>query len=183
MKSQKLQIYQYIFDLNINENNNIVSSIFTVQGKRPASMSHEEFRQGQIYQQEIFGGRWDWLIEKEKDIVLSIHNIVISVVDPQYYGAYRFGGGSISSNMKMVCEHCGDPSCDFHCTEALKWALIEDAISILVKSEELKGNKTFNNGCDALESMILAHAIAGVHVDSDAYIEGIVSALDAMGNQ
>jgi hypothetical protein len=179
----KLQIYQYIFNLKINEENKVISSDFTVEGKRPAAMTDTEFRQGEMYQQEIFSGKWNWLIEKETDIVLSIHDIVVSPVDPQYYGAYRFGGGSISSNMKMVCEHCGNPSCDFHCTEALKWALIEDSISILVKSEELKGNKTFNEQCDALESMILAHAIAGLHVDGSLYTEGIVSALDAMGNQ
>jgi hypothetical protein len=35
---------------------------------------------------------------------------------------------------------------------------------------------------DALESLILAHAVAGVDVESPAYLEGIETALDALAN-
>jgi len=179
----KLQIYQYIFDLKINNENKVISSAFTVEGKRSASMDDTEFRQGETYQQEIFRGKWDWLIDKETDIILPIHDIVVSVVDPKYYGAYRFGGGSIGSSMKIVCEHCGSSDCDFDCIDALKWVDICDVMDREEKKDELNGNREFNKQCDALEAMILGHAVAGLHVDEEMYIEGIVSALDAMGNQ
>lgn len=35
---------------------------------------------------------------------------------------------------------------------------------------------------DAVESLILAHACAGVDVESPAYVEGIETALDAISN-
>ena len=35
---------------------------------------------------------------------------------------------------------------------------------------------------DAIESIILGHAIAGVDVESNAYIEGIETAVQAIGN-
>jgi len=35
---------------------------------------------------------------------------------------------------------------------------------------------------DAIESLILAHAIAGIDVQSPAYIEGIETAIDAIDN-
>lgn len=38
-------------------------------------------------------------------------------------------------------------------------------------------------GESAIESMILAHAIAGVDVESPAYIEGIETAIDAVINE
>lgn len=36
---------------------------------------------------------------------------------------------------------------------------------------------------DAVESMILAHAVAGINVDSPAYLEGIETAVEAISNQ
>lgn len=35
---------------------------------------------------------------------------------------------------------------------------------------------------DALESLVLAHAVAGVNVKSKKYIEGLKTVLDAIGN-
>ena len=35
---------------------------------------------------------------------------------------------------------------------------------------------------DAIESLILAHAVAGVDIKSPAYIEGIETVVDAIGN-
>jgi hypothetical protein len=35
---------------------------------------------------------------------------------------------------------------------------------------------------DGIESMILAHAIAGIDIESPAYLEGIETAIDAVGN-
>ena len=43
-------------------------------------------------------------------------------------------------------------------------------------------NNDFNCAMDGIESMILAHAVAGIDVDSPAYIEGIETAVDACAN-
>lgn len=37
--------------------------------------------------------------------------------------------------------------------------------------------------CDAIESLVLGHFCAGVDVNSKAYVEGLKTALDAIGNQ
>ena len=42
--------------------------------------------------------------------------------------------------------------------------------------------RTFNAAIDGLEALILAHACAGVDIASPAYIEGIETAVDAIGN-
>jgi hypothetical protein len=40
----------------------------------------------------------------------------------------------------------------------------------------------FNAAIDALESLILAHACAGIDVESPAYVEGIETAVEAISN-
>jgi hypothetical protein len=44
------------------------------------------------------------------------------------------------------------------------------------------GNEEYNAAIDALESVILGHACAGIDVTSPAYIEGIETAENAIGN-
>ena len=44
------------------------------------------------------------------------------------------------------------------------------------------GREIASSEFDALQSMILAHAIAGVEIDSPSYIEGIETTIDAIGN-
>lgn len=41
----------------------------------------------------------------------------------------------------------------------------------------------YNNAIDGIESLILAHACAGVDIESNAYVEGINSCIDALRNQ
>ena len=43
-------------------------------------------------------------------------------------------------------------------------------------------NRQFNAAIDGLESLILAHACAGVNVESPAYVEGIETAVEAIAN-
>ena len=42
--------------------------------------------------------------------------------------------------------------------------------------------RAFNAAIDGLEALILAHACAGVDIASPAYVEGIETAVDAIGN-
>ena len=43
-------------------------------------------------------------------------------------------------------------------------------------------DRQFNAAIDGLESLILAHACAGVDVESPAYIEGVETAVEAIAN-
>jgi len=45
-----------------------------------------------------------------------------------------------------------------------------------------EGEDDYNTAMDAIESMILAHAVAGVDVKSPAYLEGIETAVEACAN-
>ena len=45
------------------------------------------------------------------------------------------------------------------------------------------GTKAFSNAINGLESLILAHACAGIDVASPAYIEEIETAVEAIGNR
>ncbi|NJL71079.1 MAG: hypothetical protein HC888_05400 [Candidatus Competibacteraceae bacterium] len=53
-----------------------------------------------------------------------------------------------------------------------------------IKSDLKDDNRQsrYNAAIDALESLILAHACAGVDVESDAYLEGINTTCDAIFN-
>lgn len=47
--------------------------------------------------------------------------------------------------------------------------------------EDARGD-TVNAALDAVEAMILAHAVAGVDVSSPAYLEGIETVVEKIGN-
>lgn len=184
----KIQIYEYLFiliggtpDLGITTPL-IGSSYFTMPGKLPEAMDADDIRQGQIYQQEIHNGKWDWIIFRNDHIRLLGGKINITLSDPVYDGSIRYGGGSIQSCLKETCPHCKDSNCDFECLEAHRWSSIKDSMSPIEKCGELEGYRNFNFACDGIESMIMGHAIAGVNIESAAYLEGIEAALDAMGN-
>ena len=43
-------------------------------------------------------------------------------------------------------------------------------------------NRQYNAVIDGLESLVLAHACAGVDVESPAYVEGVETAVEAIAN-
>ena len=55
-------------------------------------------------------------------------------------------------------------------------------ISANLKEEENEENELYNAACDGIESMILAHAAAGIDIESPAYIEGIETAVESCAN-
>lgn len=55
-------------------------------------------------------------------------------------------------------------------------------ISSNMKEDNTPENKGFNLSVDALESLILSHYSAGVDVSCPKYLQGIETALDALGN-
>ncbi len=43
-------------------------------------------------------------------------------------------------------------------------------------------DRLYNAAIDGLESLILAHACAGVDIESEAYVEGVETAVEAISN-
>ena len=113
-----------------------------------------------------------------KTIKLDAYGIVIELTEQELHALTptRYNGGSIVSDLKEVCEHCQNPNCDFDCPDALEWASSRDAMSCVEKNQELREKSRFNDMMDALESIILAHACAGIDVTTSAYLEGIETA-------
>jgi hypothetical protein len=177
---KKIQIYDFVFNLNITDDI-VTTSSFHMIGRKPDDFQEAEFKQGQIYQQEIFDGKHDWLIKKGI-ITLPTHNILVTVTDVIFDGSIRFGGGSIQSCLKETCPHCQDPKCDFDCPEALGWASSMDVEDCQANNEGLACCRHYNFACDAIESMVLNLAIAGVNIESPAFLEGLEAAIDGIAN-
>lgn len=182
---KRIQLKRFVFDLDFSrEDPKLVTSCdFYVQGLLPAQMSEDDVREGYGYKQEIISGKYDWLIHKENMITLPTHNILVTLVDPIWDGYVRYGGGSITSNIKETCPHCKDTDCNFDCPESSKWQNIKDSMSSIQKRAESENYRHYNFACDTIEALVLGHAIAGVHIDSPAYLEGLESAIDATANK
>ena len=58
----------------------------------------------------------------------------------------------------------------------------EDEVGREHSDEDISEADLFNAAMDGIESMILAHAIAGVDVESPAYLEGIETAVEGCAN-
>jgi len=56
------------------------------------------------------------------------------------------------------------------------------AITSDLRAAGTASNRQFNAAIDGLESLILAHACAGVNVESPAYVEGVETAVEAIAN-
>lgn len=85
------------------------------------------------------------------------------------------GGGWITSGLKESCPYCHENDCYFSCDES-QHASDENEES----EDDVENRKSFNISIDALESLILAHACAGIDVEAYGYVEGIRTALQAI---
>lgn len=120
----------------------------------------------------------------QKTITLPCHNMVVVLLDEELHALTpsRWGGGSITSEAKEVCEHCKDPNCDMDCPEYKEYASDRDTDIVAQKLEERTVFQKDRIAIDVIESIVLAHAIAGIDIETPAYIEGIETALDALEN-
>ena len=92
------------------------------------------------------------------------------------------GGGSISSDLKETCPYCKNPNCDMSCPEFQEHCSDRDIDIQNMKKLERYEFLCHRAAIDALESIILGHAVAGVGIESPAYIEGIETAVLALTN-
>jgi len=188
---RKIQLYDYVFTLLLEEgSNNVIGTTVHMEGRLPADMTEDETKQAAIYQHELFSGKWDWVIQKERMITLPTHNILVTVTDPIYDGSIKYRGGTVTSTLKETCPYCQDTDCDFDCPEAMNNISGKDAdvvaaastMDIKLDKEDLESNRNYNFACEALESIVLGHAVAGVNIETAAYLEGLEAAIDAVAN-
>ena len=58
----------------------------------------------------------------------------------------------------------------------------EDIIVVGIEVEEYEEIMQYNNRLEGIESLILGHACAGIDITTDAYQEGVKTALDGCAN-
>jgi len=88
----------------------------------------------------------------------------------------------------QVCKSCGGRDCCFQCDESTAEYVAADPKfpkgRIVCKpgddENEVAGRLKANGAVDAILSIILAHSLAGIAVESPAYLEGIETAFDAI---
>jgi len=180
---KRIQLHSHIFELTINDDKKIVSSRFSVEGKTKDQWTENDIKVGQLLQQEIFNEKYNWLITKDGMVTLPTHNILVTLEDPIYDGSVKYGGGNITSCLKETCPYCQDKDCDFDCPDAQEWASDRDEDICQSNNEELASQRNYNFACEAIESMVLGHAVAGVDIESAAYLEGLEAAIDAVANK
>lgn len=87
-------------------------------------------------------------------------------------------GRIVSGLDREACPSCGVAGCNNECDGS------QGADEHNEESEDdVRGRLSYNVFCDALESIVLAHACAGVDVETKQYVAGLETALDAASNQ
>lgn len=111
--------------------------------------------------------------EEMKHIKLPCYGIELYIGD---------GGGQITSDMKEICPYCKSPDCDMDCMEFGEHCSDRDIDEQVRKQAERYEFLCHRTSIDAVESMILGHAIAGLDIGTPAYIEGIETCMNALMN-
>lgn len=85
-------------------------------------------------------------------------------------------GGQVASSLEReTCPSCGQADCCFSCDGSQGADENND-------EEDVSGRLMYNGVLDAIESLALAHAIAGIDVTDARYTEGLRTTLEAAGN-
>ncbi len=123
-------------------------------------------------------------MDKIKRIKLSVGKINITLIDPDPNTEKAWQGGSIKSDIKEICPYCKDIDCDMDndCIEFAEHCTDRDIDCFNEKKAERIEFVRHRGAADAIESMVLAHAVAGIDVKSLAYIEGVETALNTLTN-
>jgi hypothetical protein len=108
-----------------------------------------------------------------KVIRLPIYNMEITIQDK---------GGAVISDLIEPCPYCGDMSCNMECPESLEALNDRDPAIVKDKTEELSEFRCTKAALEAIQNVMLAHAIAGIDIQSPAYLEGIETAVDSVSN-
>jgi hypothetical protein len=114
-------------------------------------------------------------IADEHTIKLPCYGIIVTLSSDK-------GGAAITSDMQETCPYCKDPACDMDCPDFMEHCSDRDIGIQQTKEAERYEFLCHRAATDALESIILGHAGAGIDIESFAYIEGIETAQQALTN-
>ena len=115
-----------------------------------------------------------------KTIKLPIHNIVITLTENSLDKPKLYKAGTISSDLKKPCPYCEQSDCHYSCDESQAGGFNGKELET---DDEYNTRRQYNTAIDAIESIILAHAVAGLDVEASEYLEGLNSALDKIANE
>lgn len=118
---------------------------------------------------------WDYkiMIIKHINIKISEEEWISITIDES-------GCGNVHSTLKQSCPYCGQWNCYHNCAKSSEaW---DNSSEELETEDEYDSRYRYNTAIDAVESLVLAHACAGINVDSKEYKEGLKSAIEAMAN-
>jgi hypothetical protein len=86
------------------------------------------------------------------------------------------GYGRLESRLnRETCPYCNLDDCNYNCDES---QYAEDD----AQESDIQSRLQHNAMLDALESLILAHAVAGINVEDPRYKQGIETFFDAISN-
>ena len=111
---------------------------------------------------------------------------IITVGDTGIVLLVSFGGAGklVSGLLRGVCPFCSQSDCERSC-DGSTWNdddLTADELSMRETDEDVHERLLGNRGLDAVESLVLAHACAGVDVEAAGYVTGVRTALDALSD-
>lgn len=101
----------------------------------------------------------------ERTIKLPCYGIIVNLTGD--------GGASITSDLHEVCPYCEDPACDMYCEN------FDDTTKTRLERVDFLRHRA---AIDAIESLVMAHAVAGIDITTPAYIEGIETVQQALTN-
>lgn len=108
-KSKEVTIFidNFKFDLKLDSSGMVQSSNFTYKNDKVFSQndSPEDFKFAQQRQQQIFDGKFDWLINKEKTITLPM-NITVDMKEPIWTNSLSYNKVDVSWDKKCECKNC-----------------------------------------------------------------------------
>ena len=97
----------------------------------------------------------------------------VETISPSFSVIVERDSGAIMTDLKEPCPYCNQIDCYSDCEES-----IIDAEG-LEGPEDLDSRHSFNSAMNGVESMILAHAVAGINVTTREYLDGVATAVEA----
>lgn len=84
-----------------------------------------------------------------------------------------------SQGLKDPCPYCHHPDCYMHVTQTPG----KTGPARYESTDAMQDRRVYNAAIDGIESMILAHAKAGIDIEDQRYQESVRTAVEALTNQ
>lgn len=109
-----------------------------------------------------------------KTIETNIFGITVVLGEPNPERPGEYLGGTITSDLRLPCNHCGQSGCHHDC---------DGSQGADEEHEDDSSRDEFNAAIDGMERMILACACAGIDIQTPKFGYIIETVVDAIGNE